>query len=299
MTRMADKDMNRKAIENFIKAGAFDSLGGTRRQYMSAYMQLLDHILHDRKNNMAGQMSLFDIVDEEDKKDYDIQLPDVGEYSKDMLLSFEKEVLGIYISGHPLEEQEELWKKGITNTTADFALDEETGSTRVRDNDSVIIGGMIADKKIKYTKNDKVMAFLQLEDLVGSVEVIVFPRDYEKNSAKLMEDNKVFIKGRVSLEEDRDGKLICERITAFDEIPRKLWVKFPDKESYELAAEDFLNLLRTSDGRDSVVVYIENEKAMKRLPPNFSVNADETLRQKLAARYGEENVKTVWDVKKD
>lgn len=299
MTRMADKDMNRKAIENFIKAGAFDSLGGTRRQYMSAYMQLLDHILHDRKNNMAGQMSLFDIVDEEDKKDYDIQLPDVGEYSKDMLLSFEKEVLGIYISGHPLEEQEELWKKGITNTTADFALDEETGSTRVRDNDSVIIGGMIGDKKIKYTKNDKVMAFLQLEDLVGSVEVIVFPRDYEKNSAKLMEDNKVFIKGRVSLEEDRDGKLICERITAFDEIPRKLWVKFPDKESYELAAEDFLNLLRTSDGRDSVVVYIENEKAMKRLPPNFSVNADETLRQKLAARYGEENVKTVWDVKKD
>ena len=299
MTRMADKDMNRKAIENFIKAGAFDSLGGTRKQYMSAYMQLLDHILHDRKNNMAGQMSLFDIVDEEDKKDYDIQLPDVGEYSKDMLLSFEKEVLGIYISGHPLEEQEELWKKGITNTTADFALDEETGSTRVRDNDSVIIGGMIADKKIKYTKNDKVMAFLQLEDLVGSVEVIVFPRDYEKNSAKLMEDNKVFIKGRVSLEEDRDGKLICERITAFDEIPRKLWVKFPDKESYELAAEDFLNLLRTSDGRDSVVVYIENEKAMKRLPPNYSVNADETLRQKLAARYGEENVKTVWDVKKD
>ena len=299
MTRMADKDMNRKAIENFIKAGAFDSLGGTRKQYMSAYMQLLDHILHDRKNNMAGQMSLFDIVDEEDKKDYDIQLPDVGEYSKDMLLSFEKEVLGIYISGHPLEEQEELWKKGITNTTADFALDEETGSTRVRDNESVIIGGMIADKKIKYTKNDKVMAFLQLEDLVGSVEVIVFPRDYEKNSAKLMEDNKVFIKGRVSLEEDRDGKLICERVTAFDEIPRKLWVKFPDKESYELAAEDFLNLLRTSDGRDSVVVYIENEKAMKRLPPNYSVNADETLRQKLAARYGEENVKTVWDVKKD
>ena len=299
MTRMADKDMNRKAIENFIKAGAFDSLGGTRKQYMSAYMQLLDHILHDRKNNMAGQMSLFDIVDEEDKKDYDIQLPDVGEYSKDMLLSFEKEVLGIYISGHPLEEQEELWKKGITNTTADFALDEETGSTRVRDNDSVIIGGMIADKKIKYTKNDKVMAFLQVEDLVGSVEVIVFPRDYEKNSAKLLEDNKVFIKGRVSLEEDRDGKLICERITSFDEIPRKLWVKFPDKESYELAAEDFLNLLRTSDGRDSVVVYIENEKAMKRLPPNYSVNADETLRQKLAARYGEENVKTVWDVKKD
>ena len=299
MTRMADKDMNRKAIENFIKAGAFDSFGGTRKQYMSVYMQILDRILHDRKNSMAGQMSLFDIVDEENKKDYDIRMPDVGEYSKDMLLAFEKEVLGIYVSGHPLQEQEELWKKGITNTTADFALDEESGYARVRDNESVTIGGLIADKKIKYTKNDKVMAFLQLEDLVGSVEVIVFPKDYERNSAKLQEDNKVFIKGRVSLEEDRDGKLICEKITAFDEIPRKLWVKFPDKESYAQASGEFLELLKTSDGRDSVVVYIENEKAIKKLPPNFSVNADEDLQEKLSSKYGKDNVKIVWDVKKD
>lgn len=299
MTRMADKEMNRKAVENFIKAGAYDQLGGTRKQYMSVYQQILDKILYDRKNSMTGQMSLFDLVDEENKKDYDIRLPEVGEYPKEMLLAFEKEVLGIYVSGHPLEEQEELWKKGITHTTADFVLEEETGTTRVKDNEQVTIGGIISDKKIKYTKNDKVMAFLQVEDLVGTVEVVVFPRDYEKNSSKLLEDNKVFIKGRVSLEEDRDGKLICEKIIAFDEVPKKLWVKFPDMESYEQSAQEFISLLQTSDGRDHVVVYIEKEKAMKLLPPNCCVEADESFCSRLAAQYGANNVKTVWDLKKD
>ena len=205
ITRMADKDVNKKAVENFIKAGAFDSLPGTRKQFMSAYVQIMEHIVKDKKNNMAGQLSLFDIADESQKEDFDVKLPDVGEYSKEMLLAFEKEVLGVYISGHPLEEQEELWRKGITNTTADFVINEEIGEPAVRDNMPAIIGGIIVDKKIKYTKNDKIMAFLQIEDLVGSVEVIVFPRDYEKNSDKLLEDNKVFVRGRVSLEEERDG----------------------------------------------------------------------------------------------
>lgn len=299
ITRMADKDVNKKAIENFIKAGAFDSLPGTRKQFMSAYVQILEHIVHDRKNNMAGQISLFDIVSEEEKEEFDVKLPDVGEYSKEMLLAFEKEVLGIYISGHPLEEWEELWKKGITNTTADFVLDEETGETVVKDNAAAIIGGLIADKKIKYTKNDKIMAFLQVEDLLGTVEVIVFPRDYEKNSTKLLEDNKVFVRGRVSLEEDRDGKLICEKITAFDEVPRKLWVKFATMADYEAQIDGLLTMLADSDGSDSVILYIEDQKVMKKLPPNRNVNASENLQEKLCEKYGKDNIKIVWDVKKD
>ncbi len=299
ITRMADKEVNKKAIENFIKAGAFDSLPGTRKQFMSAYVQIMDSIVHDKKNNMAGQMSLFDIVDEEEKDAYDVKLPDVGEYSKEMMLSFEKEVLGIYVSGHPLEEWEALWKKGITNTTADFMLDDENGEPAVRDNASVVVGGMIADKRIKYTKNDKVMAFLQLEDLLGSIEVVVFPRDYERYSAKLTEENKVFVRGRVSLEEDKDGKLICERITGFDEIPRKLWIKFRTKEEYEKASDELLSLLADSDGNDSVVIYIEALKAMKKLPPARNVSADETLSRRLAAKYGDDNIKIVWDVRKE
>lgn len=299
ITRMADKDINKKAIENFIKAGALDSLGGTRKQFMSAYVQIMDHIVHDRKNNMAGQISLFDIVDESEKSSYDVRLPDVGEYSKDMILAFEKEVLGIYVSGHPLEEFEDLWRRSITNTTADFVLEEESGETRVRDNASCTIGGIISNKKIKYTKNDKIMAFLQIEDLVGTVEVIVFPRDYEKNSMKLLEDNKVFIKGHVSLEEDRDGKVICEGITAFDEIPKKLWIKFPTMEAYQASSNELLQTLQTSDGHDSVVIYIEEAKAMKKLPPSCSVQAGEELKAQLCAKYGEDNIKIAWDIRKE
>ena len=299
ITRLADKEINKKTIENFIKAGAFDSLPGTRKQFMSAYVQIMDSIVHDKKNNMAGQMSLFDIVAEEQKEEFDVKLPDVGEYSKEMMLSFEKEVLGIYISGHPLEEWEDLWKKGITNTTADFMLEDGADEPVVKDNATAVIGGMIADKRIKYTKNDKVMAFLQVEDLLGTVEVVVFPRDYEKNSAKLVEENKVFVRGRVSLEEDKDGKLICERITAFDEIPRKLWIKFKNKEDYQQEEEELLSLLADSDGNDSVVIYIEALKAMKKLPPNRNVCADEELAQKLGQWYGKDNIKIVWDVKKD
>ena len=158
---------------------------------------------------------------------------------------------------------------------------------------------MIADKRIKYTKNDKIMAFLQVEDLVGTVEVIVFPRDYEKYSAKLVEDNKVFIRGRVALEEDKDGKLICERITAFDEIPKKLWIKFPSKEVYDKEAEEMFAILADSDGNDSVIIYIEDMKAMKKLPPNKNVCAGDELFDKLSGRYGKDNIKIVWDVKKD
>ena len=217
ITRMADKDLNRRAIENFIKAGALDSLGGTRKQFMSVYVQILDHIVKDKKSNLAGQMSLFDIADDSQKEEFDIRMPEVGEYTEEMKLAFEKEVLGIYLSGHPLESYQELWQKYITNNTNDFALEEETNTVRVTDQSTAIVGGMISNKTVKYTKTNQVMAFLELEDLVGTVEIVVFPRDYEKYGSLLAEDAKIFVKGRVSVEEDKDAKLICEQIVGFDE----------------------------------------------------------------------------------
>ena len=217
ITRMADREMNKRSIENFIKAGAMDSLGGTRKQFMSVYIQILDHIIKDRKSNLAGQISLFDIADDSQKEEFDIRMPEVGEYTKEMLLAFEKEVLGIYLSGHPLEEYQELWQSYITNTTNDFVLDEETGAVRAADQSIVVVGGMIADKTIKYTKKNQVMSFLNLEDLVGNVEIMVFPRDYEKYGSLLNEEAKIFVRGRVSAEEDKDGKVICEQIVSFEE----------------------------------------------------------------------------------
>ncbi|NLL78738.1 MAG: DNA polymerase III subunit alpha [Clostridiales bacterium] len=293
ISRMADSDLNKRAIEHFIKAGALDSLGGTRKQFMSIYIRVVDSVQQNKKNNMAGQMSLFDLVSEEEKENFDIKLPDVGEYSKELLLEFEKEVLGIYVSGHPLEEYEDIWRKKITATTADFVWNDETFSIAAPDGKSVVIGGIITDKKIKYTKHDQVMAFLTLEDLLGSIEVIVFPRDYEKNSARLVVDQKVFVKGKVSSEEERDGKLICESITSFDEIPKKLWVKFSTMEEYETAQDELFQILAESDGRDSVVIYVAEPRAMKTLPPNRNVCADADLLERLGTRFGEENVKVV------
>jgi len=298
IVRMTEHDINKKALENFIKAGALDSLPGTRKQFMSAYVQIVDNIQRNKKSNMAGQLSLFDIAAEEQKEEFELRLPDVGEYDKEMKLTFEKEVLGIYISGHPLEEHEEMWSACITNTCADFYLDPETGATIVGDNKSAVIGGIIADKTIKYTRNDKVMCFLMIEDLAGVCEVIVFPNDYEKYSNDLAEDNKIFVEGRVSLEEDKDGKLICERITSFTDVPKKLYIKFPDKETYEQQCDEMYALLAPSDGNDSVNIYIENTKQIKQLPPGKNVCCDRLLLDSLEARFGADNIGVKWDFKK-
>ena len=290
VNRITDKDVNKRAVESFIKAGALDGLGGTRKQFMSVFSQVMDRTQKDRKNNMAGQLSLFDIVEEEEKEGLALKLPDVGEYPKEMKLAFEKEVLGIYVSGHPLEEYEAAWRKKISNTTADFAYDEETQGVRVKDGAKAVIGGLIAGKTIKYTKDNKIMAFLTIEDLVGTVEVIVFPKTYEQSASFLTEDAKVFVQGRVSVEEDKDGKLICEKIVPFTELKRKVWIKFPDMEAYKAAEAGLMDTLKESEGKDGIVIYIENPKAKKELPPNQNVEADEDLVNRLQEQFGRENV---------
>ena len=293
ISRNLERELNKRVMENLIKAGALDTLGGNRKQYMSVYSQMMDMISKERKNSMAGQMTLFDIAPEEQKEEFDIRLPDLEEYPKEVLLAFEKDVLGIYISGHPLEEYEGLWKKHITNTTADFMLDSDTGEMTVKDGARVTLGGLIGEKKIKYTKNDKIMAFIQLEDLYGSVEVIVFPKSYEKYSSEIGEDEKVFIKGRVSAEEEQDGKLICESVIPFSQVPRELWLQFQDRKQYEEKEKSLMEELRDSDGKDRVVIYLRKEKQVKRLPVNQNVDAGPNLLDRLAGCFGEENVKLV------
>lgn len=286
-------DMNKRAIENFIKSGAFDSFGATRKQHMSVFVQILDSIQHSKRGIMAGQMSLLDIVSEEEKEELEIKMPNVGEYPKELILSFEKEVLGFYISGHPLQEYQGLLEKYTTAKTSDFYLDEETGHMHVTDNSKATIGGMIVDKKIKYTKNDKIMAFLTVEDLVGSIEVLVFPKDYERYSAKLVEDSKVLVQGKVSGEEERDGKLICEKITSFDDLPAKVWVKFPNLSNYMEKEPVLFDAIFESEGNDKVVIYIEETRQMKQLPSNRNIHADGEVLDRLRGLFGEENVRLV------
>ena len=290
---MQEREINRRVIESFIKAGALDCLGATRKQMMSVYMRMMDDLQSSRRNDMAGQLSLFDIVDEEDKAEYQVRMPDIGEYPREMMLAFEKEVLGIYVSGHPMEEYSALWKSNITAKAADFYLDEEIGQARILDGSKATIGGMIAEKTIKYTRQNKVMAFLTLEDMTGSVEVvevIVFPKSYEDQGALLQEDRKVFIQGRVQAEEDKDGKLICEKIIPFEDVPRKLWIRFPDRASYEAGAKELFELIDRNGGRDKVILYLEDVHQRRILPPGQGVRADRDLVDRLGRIFGSANV---------
>lgn len=293
ITRLSGREVNKRTIENFIKAGALDGLEGNRRQKMMIYGSLLDALNQEKKTTMAGQMTLFDIAPEEDKAEYEIKLPNVEEYDKEVLLGFEKEVLGIYISGHPLEEYMERLKKNTNAVTTDFVLDEETGTLKVSDGVKVRIGGMITDKVIKYTKSNKAMAFITLEDLVGTVEIIIFPKDYERYAKYLENDAKVFVEGRVTAEEDRNGKLICEKIISFDEVKRELWLQFPSKSDFEEKEGALYGKMMDADGSEHVVIYLAAEKQMKRLPENRNVAITKELLEELGNFLGKDNVKVV------
>ena len=293
ITRLSGREVNKRTIENFIKAGALDGLEGNRRQKMMIYGSLLDALNQEKKTTMAGQMTLFDIAPEEDKAEYEIKLPNVEEYDKEVLLGFEKEVLGIYISGHPLEEYMERLKKNTNAVTTDFVLDEETGTLKVSDGAKVRIGGMITDKVIKYTKSNKAMAFITLEDLVGTVEIIIFPKDYERYAKYLENDAKVFVEGRVTAEEDRNGKLICEKIISFDEVKRELWLQFPSKSDFEEKEGALYGKMMDADGSEHVVIYLAAEKQMKRLPENRNVAITKELLEDLGNFLGKDSGKVV------
>ena len=220
-------------------------------------------------------------------------MPDVEEFDKEELLAFEKEVLGIYLSGHPLESCRGMMEKTISARTIDFQPDEETNIPKVVDGQKVIIGGMITEKTIKYTKTNKIMAFLTVEDLVGTVEVVVFPRDYEKSQVLLQEDARVFIQGRVSAEDDRASKLILEKIRSFDDVPRELWIQFENRSEYGKKEQQLLADLRESPGRSSVVIYLKDVKAMKKLPAAWQVQIQDSWMGRLGEKYGKTNVKVV------
>ena len=289
--RLSGKEVNKRTVESFIKSGAMDGLHATRRQLMMVYVQVMDQVNQERKKSMTGQMTLFDFVSDDEKAEFDVHYPNVGEYDKELKLAFEKEVLGVYISGHPLEEYAKFLMKNVTAVTTDFYVDDETGESRVRDDQNVIIGGMITSKTVKVTKNNKLMAFISLEDLVGTVEVLIFPNVYERYQKYLEEDQKVYIRGRVSASEDQQAKLICEKIVPFDEIPKEIWIKFDSKENYMQWEQELYRMLESESGKDRIVIFCAREKAVKRLENRYAVQGDDRVVGMLRKAFGEENVK--------
>ena len=292
LERISECDLSKRIVESLIKAGALDCLEGNRRQKMMIYTSIMDNISQSKKKMMAGQMSLFDIVDDELKSDFEIKFPKVNEFSKQELLAFEKEVIGLYVSGHPLEEYQNMWKKNITRTSLDFQLNDED-ETAVADNAREIIGGIISEVTVKVTKQNSVMAFVTIEDLYGTVEVLVFPKLYEKYRQIIAEDNKVFITGRVTSGGEENAKMICETIILFSDKSSELWIRFENKEEYEEKYPQLLENIKLSNGKDKIVIYLNQEKAKKILPASCNVNADQQFLQKMQALFGENNVRIV------
>ncbi|MBO5485370.1 MAG: DNA polymerase III subunit alpha [Eubacterium sp.] len=291
--RLSSKSINKRTMESFIKAGALDSLPGTRKQKMSVYVSVMEGVNQERKNTLSGQMSLFDFAKPEEQKEFDVVMPDVGEYDKELILAFEKEVLGVYISGHPLEEYVGILNRNITRTTADFTPAEGEGVPKVKDQENAVIGGMIIGKVVKTTRTNSLMAFVTIEDLYGTVEVIIFPKDYEKNRSLLEEDRKVFVKGRVTVEEDKPAKLICSHILPFDEMDKNLWIQCRTKEEYLEKEPALFQTLAQFDGRDTVNIFLSEVRARKRLPNSRSTKVCPELLQKLYDIFGIDNVKVV------
>ena len=297
--RMYGKDLNKRTIENFIKGGAVDSLGHTRRQQMMVYAQMLDQVAADRKKAMSGQMSLFDFVSDEEKESFMIHYPQVGEYDKEDLLAYEKEVLGIYVSGHPLEEYAQVLEKETTAVSADFIPDDETGDISLKDGQIVTVGGMIETKTLKVTRTNKMMAFLNLEDLYGSVEVVVFPNDYERNKAYLNEEEKILVRGRVSASEDQQAKVICEKITPLRQPARQLWLQFATKQDFLTNEQKIYDIIVNHDGNDEIIIFCKAEKAIKKLPRANNIRINDDVLEAFKAAFGESNVRITQSILKN
>lgn len=293
INRISKYDANKRTIENLIKAGALDTMDGNRRQKCMIFPQILDSVNSKKKHDIEGQMSLFDFANDEQKEELKIAMPNAEEFDKEILLAFEKELMGVYVSGHPLDDYITLLEKNITAHANEFLVDDETGQAIVKDNSEVVLGGMITEVTIKYTKQNKTMAFITLEDLTGTVEVIVFPNSYESARSLISEGNKVFIKGRVQAEEEKDAKIICQDIKAFDDCKREIWIQFANKAAYDAAEQDLADTIRTMDGSDNLVIYLTEEKAVKRMGPNWGVGSSNDNLEVLYGKYGQENVKVV------
>ncbi|SDB26231.1 DNA polymerase-3 subunit alpha [Pseudobutyrivibrio sp. YE44] len=289
--RVVRHDANKRTIENLIKAGALDTMEGNRRQKCLVFPEIMDSINSKKKNNIEGQMSLFDFASDEQKEEMKVSLPPVEDFDKEIKLAFEKELMGVYVSGHPLEDYISDLEKNTTASASQFVIDSETGKVEVTDDSEVVIGGMITGITTKYTKQGKAMSFINLEDLTGTIEVIVFPNSYEKARALITEGNKVYVKGRVQAEEEKDAKVICQDIKSFDDCQRRIWVQIENKAAYDEGK--LSNIIKEMDGGDTLVLYFKEEKQIQVMPPNWCIGATADNISILEENYGKDNVKIV------
>ncbi len=288
------KDLNKRALESLIKCGSFDSLGGYRSQLMAVYDKILEGVVQDRRKNIQGQVSLFDAMDDKEQQKVRLDvLPSIPEYDSRAKLSMEKEMVGFYITGHPLSEYEDILRKkvSITSDKLSEALEGE-GSNPLMDGQKVIIGGMVTQKKKKITKNNHMMAFITLEDLFGTIEVIVFPTIYKRFSHLLEEEKIVFIEGKLNIKEEEEATIIAEKVIPLTRIKaEKLYIKIPKNIEHEVFEKNIKPILKKYSGDTPVIVYFESNKRKTMADRRLWIKPNDQLVQRLQKKLGKDCVK--------
>lgn len=293
--RVSSNALNKRMIESLIKAGAFDSMLVRRSQLLSVYERIIDGITKDKKKNVEGQFSIFDSTKESTSDTQIESYPDISEFDEKTLLLMEKEITGIYISGHPLSAYEEDLKK-ITNANTIEIIEAHDNQelnieNQLTDDSYITIGGIIAKTKNIITKKNSMMCFATLEDLYGNIELIVFPRQYEKYNRFLVEDEVVLVSGRLVMNEEEEPKIICDRIESMDEARgrnSKFYVKIPKDKPDELL-EKIKVILSRHSGSVPVYVYIERKEKMVMAQRDYWVNIEsEGLYREIESVLGED-----------
>ena len=297
--RMDSKDTNKRSIENLILAGAFDSLGGRRSQYFSVYKQIADGISNSRKNNISGQMDLFALGGEETMEDKD-HLPDIAEFDSKELLAYEKDVLGIYLSGHPLDKVRGTLERYITITSDRMQIEEEENQESreempVYDGQNVVVGGMVAEKKVIFTKSNKKMAFITLEDLRGTMEVVIFPNLYDV-FVRFPEDSVLVIKGRISIKEESHTVVLAEEVTTLANLEQPgtngqyVILKLDQQQRNAEIRNQLLGIFTHYKGNVKVIVENREDGSRKAFPSKYSVQISDDFVKKLTELLGQECV---------
>lgn len=322
LTRMPSKDTNKKTVEALILSGAFDGMGANRKQMIMALPAISEETARERKSRESGQMSLFDIMGDDFAASTRVPYPNVEEYPDTEKLSLEKSVLGVYISGHPLGKYVELLQKNCTAQSIDFAVDVEDdaeldesgtddGDRKLQDGALYIVGGIITDVSVKLTRKNQNMAYVTLEDLVGQIEIVVFPRDFEKHRDQLKVDNRVFVRGRADVGE-KESKLILSDLMAFENVAngvvsfgsqknwdarktlshsnKQLWVLFDDMDDYVKNESEFISLLEEHKGNCPVYVQLKATRQAKNMGRGFCVDENSGILYSLQMEYGKDRV---------
>lgn len=299
--RMHGKDFNRRALESLIKCGAFDGMGANRRQMTTVIDSILDELENTKRRNVDGQIGFGDLAAAAEETEYtptsSFTYPELDEFSNEILLKYEKEVAGMYLSGHPMAKYQKISERLKCAVISDI-LTEDSG--KYKDNDRVMILGLVGSVKKKLTKSDSTMAFLNLEDTTGSIEVVVFPKTLMEKPTMFYEGNIMLVHGRISMREDEDTKIVCEAVEpcpSENSIPEEkkekkkakgLFLRFDSANSPQV--ECCRKLLAIFDGNTPLYYYFNDKKEYKANPIRQGIDVNKVLLRELKKILGDSNV---------